>query len=143
MLSALRSAVLADPLPEGEKALHIPNPHVGCLQVGGSDSSSQCWAWEGKEKELGLKEGIAAPALCSFKMQPCFLSLPRPYLEKIKIRSPTQAGNRDAVKKSHSKWKYVFKRERMLPLTALCFTQKLTRSQGRENRGSYKEHEDF
>lgn len=38
------------------------------------------------------------------------------------------------MKKSHSKWKYVLKRELVLPLIILCFTQNLTYSQRWEQR---------
>lgn len=94
------------------------NKPIDLLQVPiGFCIGLQCSVW-GLERD---REGFETQDLCGFKIQPFLKQLPSKYSEMTEIRSPTQAGNRVAAK-SHSKWKYTFKRERIFPLIALCFS---------------------
>jgi len=132
-------------LPQGEKPISVsnppclscwcsacqppsPNPHPSATL--GNDPVDLLWApiaWPIGLQHLALgsereKEGTETHVLCGFKIQSFLKQLARKYSEMIEIRSPTQAANRGAAKKSHSKWRYAFKRERMFPLIALCFS---------------------
>lgn len=112
MLTLAASPFVCIPqLTPGNKLIDLLRVPIGfCIGL-------QCSVWG-----LGRdREGFETQDLCGFKIQPFLKQLPRKYSEMTEIRSPTQAGNRVAAK-SHSKWKYTFKRERIFPLIALCFS---------------------